>query len=163
MNLEASLHSLLSFAWTLTRPTNFNRLRQYCFLILREDTSFFFLIISLFFVFFCYFTLLLIFTKIILFLLFYYIFFMKIIFIFACSGMFRDVPECSVFLVLSRRPKFTLWTCIKIREFVPCLFWVFTLWPCFRFWVRLFTVHYNFTKIGRFTHFLSIRIVLSGF
>ena len=26
---------------------------------------------------------------------------MKIIFIFSCSGMFRDVPECSVFRVLS--------------------------------------------------------------
>ena len=26
---------------------------------------------------------------------------MKITFIFSCSGMFRDVPECSVFLVLS--------------------------------------------------------------
>ena len=26
---------------------------------------------------------------------------MKIIFIFSCSGMFRNVPECSVFRVLS--------------------------------------------------------------
>ena len=26
---------------------------------------------------------------------------MKIIFVFSCSGMFRDVPECSVFWVLS--------------------------------------------------------------
>ena len=26
---------------------------------------------------------------------------MKIIFIFSCSGMFRDVPECSMFQVLS--------------------------------------------------------------
>ena len=78
--------------------------KKYCFLILREDTSFFFLIISLFFVFFfCYFTLLLIFTKIILSLFFfifffhenYFNFFMKIILIFSCSGMFRDVPECS--------------------------------------------------------------------
>ena len=69
---------------------------KYCFLILREDTCFFFLIISLFCVIFCYYTLLLIFTKNILLLLFHYIFFfMKIIFIFACFGMFRDVPECS--------------------------------------------------------------------
>ena len=66
-------------------------------LILRQDTSFFFLIISLFFVlFFFFFTFLLIFTKMFLLLLFYYIYFsMKIIFIFSCSGMFRDVPECS--------------------------------------------------------------------
>ena len=47
---------------------------------------------------FCYFTLLLIFIKIILLLLLLsllFFFFMKIIFIFSCSGMFRDVPECS--------------------------------------------------------------------
>ena len=45
----------------------------------QRGTSFFFLIISLF-----------------LLLLFYYIYiFMKIIFIFPCSGMFRDVPVCS--------------------------------------------------------------------
>ena len=77
---------------------------KYCFLILREDTSFFFLIISLFFVFFffCYFTFLLIFTKIFSLLLFYNIFFfMKNILIFSCSGMFRNVPGCSMFRVLS--------------------------------------------------------------
>ena len=61
---------------------------------------------------FCYFTLSLIFIKIILVLLLFYLFiFMKIIVIFscsgmfrnvpACSGMFRHVPECSMFLVLS--------------------------------------------------------------
>ena len=45
---------------------------------------------------FCYFTLLLIFIKIILLLLLFYLFiFMKIIFIFSCSGMFRNVPTCS--------------------------------------------------------------------
>ena len=51
---------------------------------------------------FCYFTLLLIFMTIILLLLLLFIyFFMKIIFIFSCSGMLRNVPECSMFLVLS--------------------------------------------------------------
>ena len=46
---------------------------------------------------FCYFTLLLIFIKIILLLLLllYLFIFMKIIFIFSCSGMFRNVPVCS--------------------------------------------------------------------
>ena len=46
---------------------------------------------------FCYFRLLLIFIKIILLwlLLLYLFIFMKIIFIFSCSGMFRNVPECS--------------------------------------------------------------------
>ena len=43
----------------------------------------------------------LIFIKIILLLLSYLFIFMKIIFIFLCSGMFRDVPEYSVFRVLS--------------------------------------------------------------
>ena len=53
---------------------------------------------------FCYFTLLLVFMKIILLvllLLLLIFFFMKVIFIFSCSGMFRNVPECSMFQVLS--------------------------------------------------------------
>ena len=67
---------------------------KYCFLILGDDTSFFFFI-SFFFGF------LLVFIKIILlfFIYFYYFFSKKIIFIFSCSGMFRHVPECSVFRV----------------------------------------------------------------
>ena len=75
---------------------------KYCFFILGDDSSFFFLIISLFFVFFVI-LLLLIFTKTMLLLSFYFInfFFIKIIFIFSCSGMFRNVPECSVSRVLS--------------------------------------------------------------
>ena len=55
MNLEASLHPLLSFAWTLTRPANY--LRQNI-VFSYSEMSFFFLIISLFFVFYvilCYF------------------------------------------------------------------------------------------------------------
>ena len=78
---------------------------KYCFLILGDDTSFFFLIISVFlrlFVILCYFAIIN-FYKIILLLLFYLIkfFFMKIVFVSSCSGMSRDVPACSVFLVLS--------------------------------------------------------------
>ena len=44
-----------------------------------------------------------VFTKIISLLSFFYsfFFFMKIIFIFSCSGMLRNVPECSVFRILS--------------------------------------------------------------
>ena len=73
--------------------------------MLREDTSFFFLINSLFFVFFLLFYVIINFYKnyfIIIILL--YIFFMKIILFFhvpECSGMFRNVPECSMFQVLS--------------------------------------------------------------
>ena len=81
---------------------------KYCFLILGDDSSFFFLIISLFFVFFVI-LLLLIFTKTMLLLSFYFInfFFIKIIFIFSCSGMFRNVPECSVSRVLSTPLKYS--------------------------------------------------------
>ena len=57
---------------------------------------------------FCYFTLLFIFIKIVLLSLLFYLFiFMKMFFFFmfrdvpVCSGMFRHVPECSMFLVLS--------------------------------------------------------------
>ena len=93
LNLEASLHSLLSFAWTLTRPTNFNLLRQNIVFSYSQRISVSFSwLIDYFSFFFCYFTLLLIFTKIILLLLFYYIFFHENYFYFF---MFRDVPECS--------------------------------------------------------------------
>ena len=95
-----SLHWLLSFAQTLTRPTNFNRLRQDGSIVFsysqRIPVSFSWLFhyFSFFLVILRY---LLIFTKIILLLLFYYIFFHKNYFYFC---MFRDVPECSMFLVL---------------------------------------------------------------
>ena len=115
MNLEASLHSLLSFAWTLTCPKNL----ICCVKILFSHTQrgYQFLFIDYFIIFrffFCYFTLLLIFTKIILLVLFYYIFFfIKIIFIFSCSGMFRNVPACSGMFHV---PGF-----IDAQEFVPWL------------------------------------------
>ena len=81
---------------------------KYCFLILDE---FLFLYFSCFF--FCYFVilLLLIFTKTMLLLSFFFqlIFFFHenyfYLFMFrdvpGCCGMFRNVPECSMFLVLS--------------------------------------------------------------
>ena len=66
---------------------------------------------------FCYFTLLLTFIKIVLLLLlflFYLFIFMKIIFILSCSGMFRNVPDCSMFQILSTPTK----KCLKIiRKF----------------------------------------------
>ena len=93
LNLEARLHSLLSFAWTLTPP---NKLiaKKYCFLILLEEQIpvsfswsdfliFLFLLLHII-------LLLLIFTKIML-LLFYLIFFSWKLF------LFFHVPECSVF------------------------------------------------------------------
>ena len=57
---------------------------KYCFLILEDDTSFFFSISSLFF---------LLFYVIINFYKNYFI--IIILFIFSCSGIFRDVPACS--------------------------------------------------------------------
>ena len=103
------IHLLLSFAWTLTRPTNFNLSRQNIVFSYSQRISVSFSwLIDYFSFFFCYFTLLLIFIQIILLLLFYYIFFHENYFYFfmfrdvpGCSGMFRYVPECSVFRVLS--------------------------------------------------------------
>ena len=107
LNLEASLHSIITVI--CINPYSPNKLiaTKYCFLILGDDTSFFFLLLLLFF--FCYFTLLLIFTKIILFLMFFpwklFLFFhvprCSAMFrdVPGCSGMFRHVPECSVFRV----------------------------------------------------------------
>ena len=97
LNLEANLHSLLSFAWTLTRPTNYwrqNIVFSYPEMI-RVSFSLF-----LSFSVFCYFTLLLAFIKIILLLFIYfcYYFFHENYFYFF---VFRNVPECSVFRVLS--------------------------------------------------------------
>ena len=103
MNLEGSLHSLLSFAWTLTRPTNFNLLRKNIVVSYSERIP-----VSFSWLFHCFSFFLLLFYVInnfyknyFVIIILLYIFFMKIIFIFPCSGMFRDVPECSVFLVLS--------------------------------------------------------------
>ena len=79
---------------------------KYCFLILRDDTSFFFLIISVFFVFLLFYAILSYFVIVnfyknyFIIILFNYFFFLKIIFVFSCSGMFRNVP-CSGFY---RRP-----------------------------------------------------------
>ena len=103
-----------SFAWTLTRPTNY--LRQNI-VFSYSEMSFFFLIISLFFVFFLLFyviLLLLIFTKTMLLLSFYLInFFYENYFYFCmfrdvpgCSWMFRNVPGCSMFHVLLTPPSF---------------------------------------------------------
>ena len=73
---------------------------KYCFLILGDDSSFFFLITSLFFAFFfvilCYFVIINFYKNyVIIIILFNSFFFLKITFIFSCSGMFRDVLECT--------------------------------------------------------------------
>ena len=71
-------------------------------------------IFYLFIYFFCYFMLLLIFRKIILFLLLYDFFSMKIIYIFSCSGMFRNVPACSG---MYRAPGFIDALSLRINHF----------------------------------------------
>ena len=103
--------SLIIVIWMDHHTHNKFFATKYCFLILGDATSFFFLIISLLFVFFFWLfyviLLLSIFTKTMLLLSFFKINFSfhENYFIFSCSGMFRDVPECSMFLVLST-PRF---------------------------------------------------------
>ena len=81
-----------------------------CFLILGDDTNFLF--VNYFFVFrffflviLCYFVFINFYKNILLLLFYLFDFFfmkiIKIIFIFPCFGMLRDVPACSVFRVLS--------------------------------------------------------------
>ena len=86
---------------------------KYCFLILGDEFLFlnhFFIFRFFFFVILRYFVISN-FTKTMLLLSFYFInfFSMKIAFIFSCSGMFRHVPECSMFHVpcswFYRRPR----------------------------------------------------------
>ena len=97
---KPSLVTVIS--WTLTRPTNFNLLRQNIVFSYSERIPVpFSWLFHYFSFFFCYFTLLLIFTKIMsLLLLFYYIYIFFFFFFFFYFFMFRDVP-CSWFY---RRP-----------------------------------------------------------
>ena len=96
-----------SFAWTLTRPTNY--LRQNI-VFSYSEMSFFFLIISLFFFIFffslfffvilCYFVIINFYKNyVVIIILFNYTFFLWKLLLFlhvpGCSGMFMDVPECS--------------------------------------------------------------------
>ena len=105
MNLEAKLRSLLSFAWTLTRPTNYLR-QNIVFSYPEMIRVSFSLLLS--FSFFCYFTLLLIFTKK-YFIIIIIVFFFMFRDVPECSGMFRNVP-CSGFFKLSWK-----WTLIIIN------------------------------------------------
>ena len=110
MNLEASLHSLLSFAWILTRPINFNFLRQNIVFSYSEripvSCSWLFHYFSVF--------LLLLFYVIINFYKKYFIIFILLLLFFSwklflcfhvpeCSGMFRNVPYSWFY----RRPVWT--------------------------------------------------------
>ena len=107
LNLQASLHSIITVI--CINPYSPNKLiaTKYCFLILGDDTSFFFLINSLFSFFFLFYVIISFYKNYFIFIILFLIFFfMKIIFIFSCSGMFRNVPECSLFLVLSTPRKF---------------------------------------------------------
>ena len=102
-------------AWTLTRPTNFNLLRQNIVFSYSErmtvSFSWLFHYFSFFFL-FCYFTFLWIFTKIILLLIFIYFFYSwKIV-------LFFHVPGCSMFLVLStpRHSSLAVWWSLMGRN-----------------------------------------------
>ena len=105
LNLEASLHSIITVICMDPYSPNKLTATKYCFLILGDDTSFFFLIISLFSFFILFYVIISFYKNYFIFIILFLIFFfMKISFIFSCSGMFRHVPECSVFRVLSTPP-----------------------------------------------------------
>ena len=72
---------------------------KYCFLKPGDDTSFFFFISFSFG--FLLFYVIINFYKNYFIIIILFIIFMTIIFIFSCLGMFRNVPECSMFRVLS--------------------------------------------------------------
>ena len=99
-----SLHSLLSFAWTLTRPTN--NLRQNivfsCSEIIRVSFSLFLYFSFLFLLFY---VIINFYKNYFIIIILLYIFFHENYFYFF---MFRNVPECSGMLV----SKYTLFTCI---------------------------------------------------
>ena len=82
-------------------PRSTNYLRQNMFShIPGDDTSFFFFISFSFSFGFLLFYVIISFYENYFFIIIFF-FFMKIILIFSCSGMFRNVPECSMFRVLS--------------------------------------------------------------
>ena len=100
------IYLITDLAWNDIYFRNFTVFAtKYCFLILEDEFLFLnhFFIFRVFFWLFYVILLLLIFTKTMLLLSFFLInfFFMKITFIYSCSGMFRHVPECSMFRVLS--------------------------------------------------------------
>ena len=85
------------FAWTLTRPTNFNLLRQNIVFSYSEripvSFSWLFHYFSGFFL--LLYVLINFYKNYLIIIILFFFLFMKIIFIFSCSGMFRDVLECS--------------------------------------------------------------------
>ena len=96
MNLEASCH--------LNGPSLAQQILICCDKILfcHTQRGYQFLFLDyFFFFFFCYFTFINFLQKSFYYYYFIIFFFLKIIFIFSCSGVFRDVPECSGFY---RRP-----------------------------------------------------------
>ena len=109
LNLEGSLHSIITVI--CINPYSPNKLiaTKYCFLILGDDSSFLCLIFI--FIFLLFYVIINFYKNYsISIIYFYYFFFHENYFYFSfhvpeCSGMFRNVP-CSWF---SRRP-FNLWT-----------------------------------------------------
>ena len=103
-----SKHSLITVICMDPHLPNKLFATKYCFLILGDEFLFLnhFFIFRFFFFFFCYF-MLFCYYQFLQKLCYYYhfflinFFFMKIILFFHVFGMFRDVPECSMFLLLS--------------------------------------------------------------
>ena len=136
LNLEASLHSIITVI--CINPYSPNKLiaTKYCFLILGDDTSFFFFFFLLLFLLF--YVIVNFYKNYLIFNVFFhenYFYFFMFRDVPGCSGMFRnvpecffpwklflffhvprrsamfwDVPECSVFLVLSTPKYLGFWT-----------------------------------------------------
>ena len=94
---------------------------KYCFLILGDDTSFFIFIFFFFFLLLLLLFYVIINLKIYIYYFFYFLslFFYEFFFVFSCSGMFRNVPECSMFLILSTARKTA---CCTDRCAMKCTF-----------------------------------------
>ena len=67
----------------------------------------------------------------------YFFFFMKNILIFPCSGMFRNVPGCSMFRVLSTPQSYTFEP--STTFFVPCA----CFYICFQTFLHVNKLHTN--------------------
>ena len=96
LNLEASLHSIITVI--CINPYSPNKLiaTKYCFLILGDDTSFFFFFFFLLFLLF--YVIVNFYKNYLIFNVFFhenYFYFFMFRDVPRCSGMFRDVPECS--------------------------------------------------------------------
>ena len=110
LNLEASLHSIITVICINPYSPNKLIVTKYFFLILGDDTSFFFFLLLLLFLLF--YVIVNFYKNYLIFNVFFhenYFYFFMFRDVPECSGMSRNVP-CSVFLVLSTPKYLGFWT-----------------------------------------------------